>query len=164
MVVIGVLALLALAAPAMRASWESLTHARGIWDGGSASLGTLTVTSCTREAVPRDWTCRGNYVVTDPVGDAGHDRLDVPLANDFRRHPLGDRIDVKTIMPREDAAYLFGTGELLKVGAFWLGVLAGVIAFGLASVRLWGLGLVSVIALVVSGLLLAPTLVTIWQP
>ncbi|MDQ1746153.1 MAG: hypothetical protein QOD07_416 [Frankiaceae bacterium] len=161
-VVVAVLLLLAAAAPAMRASWQTLTHFRAISSGGSSSIGVLTVTGCSRQTVPQDWSCHGNYVVTDPIGDAGHDRLDIPLANDFRQHAVGDRIDVKTISSREDAAYRFGTEELARVAAFWLGVLAAVVALGLALVRLWGLGIVAVVATVAAGLLLAPTLVTIW--
>jgi len=161
-VVIAVLLLLAAAAPAMRASWQTLSHFRAISGSGFSSIGTLTVTSCSRDTAPRAWSCRGSYVVTDPLGDAGHDRLDVPLANDFRQHAVGDRLDVKMIASSEDAAYRFGTEELARVAAFWLGVLAAIVALGFAFVRLWGLGLVAIAATVAAGLLLAPTLVVIW--
>lgn len=124
--VLAALLLLVAATPAMRSSWVTLTHFHDVSRDGFYSLGTLTVTSCTHEPMPYDWTCRGNYQVTDPLGDAGHDRLDIPLANDFRRHSPGDRIDVATISPRESAAYLSGSDELARVSAFWLGVLAAV--------------------------------------
>ncbi|MBV9099390.1 MAG: hypothetical protein JO079_15175 [Frankiaceae bacterium] len=161
-VAIGVLLLLAAGAPAMRASWQTLTHFQAIRNGSVTSLGTLTVTSCRREPLPRDWSCRGNYVVTDPLGDPGHDRLDIPLANDFRKHAVGDRIGVETISAREDAAYLFGTTYLVKIGAFWLGVLAALIALVLTFVRLWGMGIAALIAMVIGGLLMSPVLLSIW--
>lgn len=161
-VVLGALLLLAAAAPAMRGSWVSLTNFHSISRDGVYSLGTLTVTSCTHEPLPHDWTCRGDYRVTDPLGDPGHDRLDIPLANDFRRHAPGDQIDVATISRRESAAYLSGTDELVRVGAFWLGVLAAVAAIGLVLVSRRRIQLVGAAVAIAAGLLLSPTLVRVW--
>ncbi len=146
----------------MRSSWVTLTHFHDVSRDGFYSLGTLTVTSCTHEPMPYDWTCRGNYQVTDPLGDAGHDRLDIPLANDFRRHSPGDRIDVATISPRESAAYLSGSDELARVSAFWLGVLAAVATIGVAFVKRRRLQLAGAGIAIASGLLLSPTLARVW--
>jgi hypothetical protein len=112
-----------LALPAVPAAWATLTHPSlvgenytdAMVDGPDytyATEATLVITGCSRGALLLNWDCYGSD------GDDPHLRL----ANDFRPHHRGDRVDVNVeLRGHPTRAYHWGLRPAIAMTLFCLG-------------------------------------------
>ena len=117
------LAALAVALPALPATWASVTSPGAVTDGASAGGGTLTVTQCTRGFLLADWQCRGSFAYADPMAQGPQVFRNVILANDARHYDRGAQVGA-SLQARTHRAYLWGTRYvagimLLVLGFSW---------------------------------------------
>jgi hypothetical protein len=160
------LVLMAGTIPALPAAWTDFKHRSAISSNAQPMSGWVQVTGCTRQKLPHDYKCVGDFIYTNPLY-APHLLVTngVVVANDSQSHPRGTTVSA-VLKPGSHMAYLWGSGFLLeRVWALLAGFILGLIVIGLAPVatRLEAGGWALLLFLALATWCLLPTLSAVWN-